>query len=58
MKPAVNFLRQVYEGSVNDVANIIVAEAEGDKETIIQYLNRVKEYTEKLIKETEDERDS
>ena len=56
MKPAINFLRQVYQGSVADVANIMVAEAEGDTETIIQYLNRVKEYTEKLIKEIEDEK--
>ena len=55
MKPAINFLSRIYDGSFDDVANIMVADADGDTETIIQYLNRVKEYTEKLIKEISDE---
>ena len=49
MKEAVNFLRQVYHGSVVNVANIITADAENDKETILEYLEGVKEYTEGLI---------
>ena len=49
MKEAVNFLREVYGGSVVHVANILTAEAENDKETIIKYLEHVKEYTEGLI---------
>ena len=49
MKEAVNFLREVYGGSIVDVANIITAEAENDKETILKYLANVKEYTEGLI---------
>jgi len=49
MKEAVNFLTQVYYGSVENVATIKVAEAENDKETILKYLANVKEYTEELI---------
>ncbi|MBR4757399.1 MAG: hypothetical protein IK084_01185 [Bacteroidaceae bacterium] len=49
MKEAVNFLRQVYEGSVTDVATILVAEANNDKDTIVKYLMRVHNYTAKLI---------
>ena len=49
MKEAVNFLTQVFHGSITDVATIKVAEAENDKERILQYLASVKEYTEGLI---------
>lgn len=34
----INFLRHIYSESVADIANIIVAEAEDDYDTIIQYL--------------------
>ena len=34
----INFLRHVYSESVKDIANIMVAEAEDDYDTIIQYL--------------------
>lgn len=34
----INFLRHVYSESVKDIANILVAEAEDDYDTIIQYL--------------------
>lgn len=34
----INFLRHVYSESVSDIANIMVAEAEDDYDTIIQYL--------------------
>lgn len=49
MKEAVNFLRQVYEGSILDVANILTAEANEDTETIKKYLVEVRDYTEELI---------
>lgn len=49
MKEAVNFLTQVFYGSVENVATIKVAEAENDKETILKYLTNVKEYAEGLI---------
>ena len=49
MKEAVNFLRQVYAGSMLDVANIITAEANEDIETIKKYLTTVRDYTEGLI---------
>ena len=34
----INFLRHIYSESVSDIANIMVAEAEDDYNTIIQYL--------------------
>jgi hypothetical protein len=49
MKEAVNFLRHVFDGSVCDVANIMTAEAEDDKITILSYLTTVREYTQSLI---------
>lgn len=49
MKEAVNFLRTVYSESVKDIATIIVAEAEGDKEIIRKYLCTVRDYVDGLI---------
>lgn len=49
MKEAVNFLTQVYYGSVSDVATIKVAEADNDLETIKKYLMYVHNYTGRLI---------
>lgn len=49
MREAVNFLTQVYYDSIPDVAAIKVAEAEGDKETIVKYLTYVHNYTTGLI---------
>lgn len=49
MKEAVNFLRTIYSGSFKDIATIIVAEADGDKEIIRKYLLTVLEYTNSLI---------
>jgi hypothetical protein len=49
MKEAVNFLTQVYYGSVADVAAIRVAEADNDRETIEKHLLTVYNYTGKLI---------
>ena len=45
---AVKFLCHVYNGSVTDVANIQVAQAEGNVEVIKGYLNTVAEYAKKL----------
>lgn len=49
MKEAVNFLRTVFSKSVKDIATIIVAEADGDKEIIRKYLRTVRDYIDGLI---------
>lgn len=49
VKEAVNFLTQVYYGSVTDVAAIKVAEADNDRETIEKYLMTVHNNTGRLI---------
>jgi len=49
MKEAINFLRTVYSESVKDIATIIVAEAEGNKEIIRKYLCTVRDYVNSLI---------
>lgn len=33
----INFLRHIYSESISDIANIMVAEAEDDYDTIIKY---------------------
>lgn len=55
MSEAVNFLTQVYYGSVPDVAAIKVAEAENDRETIEKYLMFVHNYTARLINKLKEE---
>lgn len=55
MKEAVNFLTQVYYGSVADVAAIKVAEADNDRETIEKYLMYVHNYTGRLINQLKQE---
>lgn len=55
MMEAINFLKHVYSESVPDIANILVAEAEGDVETIKSYLIGVRDYIDKLINEIENE---
>ena len=50
-----NFLRHVYSESVPDLARITVAEAEGDYDTIIRYLENLKEHIEKWIGELKNE---
>ena len=49
MKEAVNFLVQVFNGSMRNLANILTAEANGNRETIITYLEWIKNKTEELI---------
>lgn len=56
MKEAVNFLTQVYYGSVADVAAIKVAEADNDKETIEKYLMYVHNYTGRLINQLKEDK--
>lgn len=56
MKEAVNFLTQVYYGSVADVAAIKVAEADNDRETIEIYLMYVHNYTGRLINQLKAEK--
>ena len=59
MMEAINFLKHVYSESVPDVANLLVAEAEGDVETIKSYLLGMRNYVDKLINEIgENEKDS
>lgn len=38
----INFLRHIYSESVSDLANIMVAEAEDDYDTIIEYLSNLR----------------
>ena len=51
MKAAIKFLKHIYSESVPDVANLLVAEAEGDVETIKSYLLGARNYVDKLLKE-------
>ena len=55
MKAAVKFLRYLYADSVQDVANLLVAEAELDVEMVKFYLLNVRNYIDKLLNEIEDE---
>ena len=50
-KAAVNFLRYVFKDNVSHMANIVVAEAEGDKDTIKEYLEGIRELIDKWIQE-------
>lgn len=52
MKEAINFLKHIYSESVPDIANILVAEAEGDFGAVRKYLLSVREYVDKLIYES------
>ena len=51
MRQAVNFLKHVYSESVADIANLVVADAEGDTDMIIDYLFGVRDYVDKLIEQ-------
>lgn len=55
MEAAVKFLRYLYADSVPDVANLLVAEAEGDVEMIKVYLLSVRNYIDTLLNEIENE---
>lgn len=52
MNPApVNFLRHIYEDSINHIAIFCNAEADDDKEIIKKYLILIKEQIDEWIKE-------
>jgi hypothetical protein len=53
----INFLRHVYSESVSDLANIIVAEAEDDYDTIIKYLSNLRKIIGNWIEELETKKD-
>ena len=55
MMEAINFLKHVYSESVPDVANLLVAEAEGDVEMVKDYLLNVRNYIDRLLNEIENE---
>ena len=55
METAVKFLKHIYSESVPDVANILVAEADGDVEVIKDYLLNVRNYIDRLLNEIENE---
>ena len=52
----VNFLRHVYSENVSDIANILVAEAEDNYDTIIKYLSNLREIIGNWIEELEIEK--
>lgn len=53
-----DFLQHVYSQSVSDIANIMVAEAEDDYDTIIQYLFGLRLTIGDWIDELETEKES
>ena len=55
MKEAVNFLTHIFANSVQDVAHILVSEAEGDTDVIVRYLEHVRDYVNHLIVDTKRE---
>lgn len=55
MRHAVSFLKHIYESSVPDLANILVAEAEGNTKLIVKYLETVRGFVDSLIEECTNE---
>ena len=51
MDSAIKFLTTVFDKSVTDLASILTAQAEGDKETIHKYLTTVRDFIDGLIRE-------
>lgn len=49
----INFLRHIYSESISVIANIMVAEAEDDYDTIIKYLSCLREIIGNWIEELE-----
>lgn len=54
----INFLRHIYSESFSDIANIMVAEAEDDYDTIIKYLSCLREIIGNWIEELEAEKEN
>jgi hypothetical protein len=55
-RTAGNFLRHVFSESAADIANITVAEAEDDYNTILQYLGSIQRTIDMWIEELKQER--
>ena len=56
-RTAGNFLRHIFSESAADMANITVAEAEDDYDTILQYLANIHDIIGKWIEELKQERE-
>lgn len=56
-RTAGNFLRHIFSESAADMANITVAEAEDDYDTILQYLEGIQGAIRKWIEELKQERE-
>ena len=54
-RTAGNFLRHIFSDSATDIANITVAEAEDDYDTILHYLEGVQGAIRKWTKELKQE---
>lgn len=55
-RTAGNFLRHIFSESAADMANITVAEAEDDYDTILHYLGSIQGAIRKWIEELKQER--
>lgn len=56
-RTAGNFLRHIFSESAADMANITVAEAEDDYDTILHYLDSIQSAIGKWIEELKQERE-
>ena len=56
-RTAGNFLRHIFSESASDMANITVAEAEDDYDTILHYLGSIQGAITKWIEELKQERE-
>lgn len=56
-RTAGNFLRHIFSESAADIANITVAEAEDDYNTILQYLGSIQRTIDMWIEELKQERE-
>jgi len=54
----INFLQHIYSESVTDIANILIAEAEDDYDTIINYLYSLRVQIHDWMDELQDEKES
>lgn len=54
----INFLQHIYSESVTDIANILIAEAEDDYDTIINYLYSLRVQIRDWMNELQDEKEA
>ena len=55
---SINFLRHIFSNSIKDIANIMVAQAKDDYDTIIQYLFNLRLNINDWIEELETEKEN